>query len=106
VSNGWDPVTRIPPHAPAPIDYRHTGHHLWLSHNVVGTDIPYTELITTVHQEKVGTVGVLAASPELYKPSLELFQGAVEGGVYGVKGHHQMGGRNGYLAALKSALWK
>lgn len=106
ISNGWDPVTRIPPHAPAPIDYRHTGHHIWLSHDVQNLETKnHSQLKSTVYQVKPSIIGVLEASPELYKPSLTLLKGALEGGVYGVKGHHQMGGRNGYLSSLKNAKW-
>jgi hypothetical protein len=32
VQNGWDPITRVPFHGPKPIDFRHTGLHVWLRH--------------------------------------------------------------------------
>jgi hypothetical protein len=32
VQNGWDPITRSPFHGPKPVDFRHTGLHVWLRH--------------------------------------------------------------------------
>jgi hypothetical protein len=32
IQNGWDPITRSPIHGPKPVDFRHTGLHVWLRH--------------------------------------------------------------------------
>jgi len=31
VQNGMDPITRVPPAGYDPLDFRHTGHHIWLT---------------------------------------------------------------------------
>ena len=37
IQNGMDPITRVPPAGYDPLDFRHTGHHIWLT---LGTSIP------------------------------------------------------------------
>ena len=110
--NGQDPVTRIPPHAPAPVDFRHTGSHVWFEHgpqeHPKGFNIGSRNGIPSLHKVRVsyarrGAGGVPNAAPEVSEP-LRVIREALRGGMKGVRGHHQMGGARGYLASMDSAL--